>query len=263
MAFFLSCATGLGGPYGIKSINKINTTESRLIVVPATLKLLQDQQVTKSYASSIDLSAARGEAESAQLVYYAGDRDEVGNSIEASDLSGPDGAMIVPELGVVGYVPLKKPSLKGFHRKGDYPIPSSRRRCFRSKRDRGSRFGIQSRFHGTPYRAYTKVRYRFRMPKAVRFRCRQAPRFRCRTTRNEFSENIDQLPERKCQKRALLRRRRAANLDEALGKLGLEFRFTHRVELPLSRRFRATRKESSAPTGPPSTRESSTGSSSG
>jgi len=234
MAFFLSCATGLGGPYGIKSINKINTTESRLIVVPATLKLLQDQQVTKSYASSIDLSAARGEAESAQLVYYAGDRDEVGNSIEASDLSGPDGAMIVPELGVVGYVPLKKPSLKGFHRKGDYPDPIIPTKVFSVKARQGQSLwytvkvprdavpgvyegsvSIQNAEGGT-LSLPVKLRV-FDVELPVTSFLKTSINFRKESARNGLYYGDDG----------------PANLDEALGKLGLEFRFTHRVELPL------------------------------
>jgi hypothetical protein len=91
--------------------------------VPTTLVLLQDQLPSRAYGSSIELSAAKGEAVSAQLLYRAGSSDERGLRFVASGLTSASGEVLWPEIGVVGYVSLRKPSLLGFHRRGDYPDP--------------------------------------------------------------------------------------------------------------------------------------------
>jgi hypothetical protein len=120
-----SCATAYGREYGISSLGAAGAlaAERRLIAVPSTLVVLQDQCVAKSYSSSVELAAARGEAESAQLLFYSGRSEARGAAFAASGLEGPGGARLEAEIGVVAYVPVRKPSLLGFHRPGYYPDP--------------------------------------------------------------------------------------------------------------------------------------------
>lgn len=232
-----SCASGLGGNYGVKAIRaapKAGQAERRLIAVPATLKLLRNQKATSAYSSEIYLSAARGEAESAQLVYYAGEADESGLRFEASELIGPEGAALRPELGVVGYVPLKKPSLKGFHRRGDYPDPILPKAEFsvRARQGQSLWYTVRAPRDAAPglYEGSVSViapdGISFEMSASFRVFDVELPvtsflktsiNFRKESARNGLYYGDDG----------------PANLDEELGKLGLEYRFTHRVQLPL------------------------------
>jgi len=229
-----SCATGLGGEYGIRAAPKTGQAERRLIAVPATLKLLRNQVAAASYSSEIRLSAARGEAESAQLLFYAGLADESGLRFEASDLIGPDGARIAPELGVVGYVPLKKPSLKGFHRRGDYPDPILPNAEFsvRARQGQSLWYTVRAPRDSAPgiYEGSVSV---------------IAPDGTALEMSSSFRVFDVELPKTSFLKTSINFRKESArnglyygedgpeNLDDSLGKLGLEYRFTHRVELPL------------------------------
>jgi hypothetical protein len=120
-----SCATAYGREYGLSSLGASDSLSSqrRLIAVPSTLVLLQDQGISRSYSSLIELDAARGEAESAQLLFYSGRAEARGASFSASFLEGPGGTRLQPAIGVVGYVPVRRPSIVGFHRRGAYPDP--------------------------------------------------------------------------------------------------------------------------------------------
>ena len=120
-----SCATRPGDPSGSAGLGMSGSAASgpSLVPVPTTLVLLQDQLPSLSYGSSIELSAAKGEAESAQILYCSGASDATGLRFVASDLRSSSGELLKPEIGVVGYVPLSNPSLLGFHRRGSYPDP--------------------------------------------------------------------------------------------------------------------------------------------
>jgi hypothetical protein len=91
--------------------------------VPSTLKVLRRQSFYASGQAFVELHAGRGEAESAQLLLIPGERPIEGATFRGTDLVGPDGASIRPEIGLVGYVPVTKPSFVGFHRRGAYPDP--------------------------------------------------------------------------------------------------------------------------------------------
>lgn len=232
-----SCASGLGGAYGVMATSaapKAIQSEERLIAVPPTLKLLRNQVVTASYSGVISLSAARGEAESAQLVYYSGAADKPGLRFEASDLVGPGGATLEPELGVVGYVPLKKPSLKGFHRRGDYPDPILPNAEFsvRARQGQSLWYTVRVPRDAAPglYEGSVSVK---------------APDGRALEMSASVRVFDVELPVRSYLKTSINFRKESArsglyygedgpdNLDEALGKLGLDYRFTHRVDLNL------------------------------
>jgi hypothetical protein len=238
LAILSSCATGLGGVYGIRATPKADRSERRLIAVPATLKVLQSQSVTKSWSASIEISEAKGEAESAQLIFYADADDEAGLRFEAADLIGPGGTVLKPELGIVGYVPLKHPTIVGFHRKGDYPDPILPASDFSVRAGQGQSLWYTVR---APRDAASGVYEgsasvvaadgsRISLPVRVAVRNVTLPKtsflktsinFRKESARDGLYYGDDG----------------PADLDDALGRLGLEYRFSHRVDLPLLEAF--------------------------
>ena len=94
-----------------------------IAVLPPTLKLTREDRLPDRRSSSIELDAARGEGESTQLLLFAGDRPIREARCEAGLLVGPGGYSIEPEIGLLGYVPVTKPSLVGFHRFASFPDP--------------------------------------------------------------------------------------------------------------------------------------------
>ena len=124
-ALFLgvACSTSGGIQPGVQRINRSKAVElgRTYTVAPSTLKILQ-QQAPRSLASrSIDLYAAIGEAESAQLVILSGKHALKDASYKATLLTGPDGYTITPETGVVGYIPVTRPSPVSFWKWASYP----------------------------------------------------------------------------------------------------------------------------------------------
>jgi hypothetical protein len=118
-----SCATTAGRNEGARPIEPGSAAARRLAAIPSTLLLRRDREPARDYCAAASLAAARGEAESIQLAFVAGPSDEEGLRFAASPLLSPGGSSIEPELGLVGYVPLRRPSLLGFREAGDYPDP--------------------------------------------------------------------------------------------------------------------------------------------
>lgn len=232
---FTSCATGLGGTYGIAPISAAGgSAERRLVAVPATLVVLRNQVATASWSSSIGLCAARGEAESAQLLFYAGESDEVGLRFEATELVGPGGATISPELGIVGYVPLRKPSLKGFHRRGDYPDPILPHAEFSVGAREGQSlwYTVRAPRETAPgtYEGSASVIARdgTRLSVPVRLRV-----FDVELPRTSFLKTSINFRKERARNGLYYGDDGPPDLDDALGRLGLDYRFTHRVDLSL------------------------------
>jgi hypothetical protein len=71
----------------------------------------------------ITLFAARGEGESVQIAVTALEQPLRNVKVSATPLVGPKGSLIFPELKLVGYVPVQKPTLGGFGIAGRYPDP--------------------------------------------------------------------------------------------------------------------------------------------
>ena len=93
-----------------------------LTALPATLKLLPGGPAPRGETVLV-LHAARGESESAQLLLAAGEGPLRAVEYRAPALVGPGGFRIEAETGIVGYVPVTRPSLVGFRRKGLFPDP--------------------------------------------------------------------------------------------------------------------------------------------
>ena len=97
-------------------------------VVPATLNLLQKEFPSKDYGTVVSLDCAKGESESAQIVFLQLDKLAGKNNKEYKIVQNPlvseNGEIITEtEIGVVGYVHVKKPSIAGFNEINYYPDP--------------------------------------------------------------------------------------------------------------------------------------------
>lgn len=102
-----------------------NNEQSLLLAVPATQKVMASRlpEFYQIPEAGITLDAAKGEAESQQLLLFAG-KDALENvSFRCSDLTNQAGDSIVPELSVTGYVPVRKPTFWSFGIVGDLPDP--------------------------------------------------------------------------------------------------------------------------------------------
>ncbi len=91
-------------------------------VISPLLKLRPEQSYTGPDQRYIHLAAARGEAESSQVRITA-QKDISNMAVTTSELTGPGGAVIQPEISLVGYVPVEKPTPGGFGIPGQYPDP--------------------------------------------------------------------------------------------------------------------------------------------
>ncbi len=127
VACVLSACASLAHPkYRIIDIDQATdqdyANEPRLMVLPASLKARPDQLVRAGYKDNIELDAARGEAESIQLLFYSG--DEAADLIcQTEPLTGPNGAAIAPIVETAAYIFVNKPSFVGFRQRAYYPDP--------------------------------------------------------------------------------------------------------------------------------------------
>jgi hypothetical protein len=71
----------------------------------------------------VTLLAARGEGESVQIAVTALEQPLRNVKVSVTPLVGPKGTLIFPELKLVGYVPVQKPTPGGFGIAGRYPDP--------------------------------------------------------------------------------------------------------------------------------------------
>lgn len=60
--------------------------------------------------SVVSLFAAKGEAESLQIIVASLETDLEGVKVGVTPLVGPKGSVILPEVRLVGYVPVQKPT---------------------------------------------------------------------------------------------------------------------------------------------------------
>jgi hypothetical protein len=97
----------LGALLALASDLTAATPESRVSVVSSMDKFRKDQQPT-SISTRLDLFAARGEAESGQIVISALEGELSGVTLEALELA--EGHVLKPEVHLVGYVPINRPS---------------------------------------------------------------------------------------------------------------------------------------------------------
>ncbi|MFV0338417.1 MAG: glycoside hydrolase domain-containing protein [Chthoniobacterales bacterium] len=103
-----------------KSTAAVAQSAPSVAVVSSMEKLRPDQKPTDG-KESIQLYAARGEVEDAQIIITAGDKDLKNVSLKASTLRTANGGKIEPELKFVGYVNIHTPDPNGFGQPGDYP----------------------------------------------------------------------------------------------------------------------------------------------
>jgi hypothetical protein len=121
----LSCASLDKAPVTVRTRQSVaDVTESpRIRVIPSTLKILRDARVEPPGKTAISLDAAKGEGECAQILLSAGAQPLRDLSLEATVLACPEGRSIEAELRLVGYVRVSRPSFVGAHRRGLWPDP--------------------------------------------------------------------------------------------------------------------------------------------
>lgn len=90
---------------------------------PATMKLRKDQAPASLGDAYLNFDAARGEEESAQIVIRNMGKRPISIKAMTGNLVSPGGAILRAELGIVGYIPVTKPTLVGYGRRGLYPDP--------------------------------------------------------------------------------------------------------------------------------------------
>lgn len=98
-----------------------------LYCLPASVKILQNELPQSSYSESIEIHSAIGEAESRQILIFAGN-----NGLENIELifkPSPESRDAFLEngielsLGLLGYSPVKKPGLRSFGKIAPFPDP--------------------------------------------------------------------------------------------------------------------------------------------
>lgn len=101
------------------------TAKGKTIVwaISPMMKFRQDQWPAFDDVPQYQLHAARGEAESVQFIVGATKEKLTDIEVKVSPLMGPEGSKIVPEVHLMGYVPIKSPSGVGFKTPGNYPDP--------------------------------------------------------------------------------------------------------------------------------------------
>lgn len=85
------------------------------------MEKLRPDQKAEGGRPSIELFTARGEAESAQMIFTASKGDLTEVSLKASDLVSSTGEKLSPELNTVGYVTIRQPTPDGYGEPGEYP----------------------------------------------------------------------------------------------------------------------------------------------
>ena len=91
-------------------------------VLSSMVKVRQDEHRPARLDQELELHAARGEAESVQMLIQA-DGALKGVTVSTAPLLGPQGALQPLEILRVGYVPIKNPTPVGFGKPGPYPDP--------------------------------------------------------------------------------------------------------------------------------------------
>ncbi len=85
------------------------------------MEKLRPDQKAEGGRSSIELFAARGEAENLQVIVTAPQGGLTDVSLKASDLISSNGEKLSPELNTVGYVMIRQPTPDGYGEPGEYP----------------------------------------------------------------------------------------------------------------------------------------------
>jgi len=211
-----------------------------LVVVPPTLKLTREDGIPARHESAIELDAARGEGESAQLLLFAPGKPILDARCEAGELVGPDGFTIDPEVGLLGYVPVTKPSLVGFHRFASFPDPVLPNASFSVQAGRNQallytvhvpRDAPAGRYEGRVIIAIDGVRRALTASLTVHDVTLPVTSFLA--TSINFREESER-DERYYGKAW------TDSMSEDLPRLGLRFRFSSRVHLPLAAVFGST-----------------------
>lgn len=129
ICFVVSSCVSFNKDHALTSVSKKtksteNGAEVEYQILPPTLKVFQNKYAAKIDQKAIELDAAHNEGESAQILLINLKKDR-NFSVKVSNLTDKNGKYIKPEIGVVGYVPVKHPSIVGFHTFGKFPDPIS------------------------------------------------------------------------------------------------------------------------------------------
>ena len=119
---FLSCVSPPPAAFEI-SRHGWKGSEHRVMGLPGSVKILEQDVPRAGFRERIVIHAARGEAESRQILVLAGANGigELAGTLEAP--TGPEGNTLNCEWGLVAYTPVKKPGLRSFGRRGNFPDP--------------------------------------------------------------------------------------------------------------------------------------------
>lgn len=114
------------------SIDSLENSNIIYNIVPATHNFTQTQYPSGISEKKILLHCAKGESESSQIVFLNTNKVNKKNieqtKIELKNetlflINENQNLSIVGEIGIIGYVPVTKPSIAGYHKKANFPDP--------------------------------------------------------------------------------------------------------------------------------------------
>ncbi len=105
-----------------KLVERLQQPYAVFAVSPMT-KLRPEQMPEGEPVKSVNLFAARGEGESVQVLIAALEQALTNVRVTVSPLAGPKGVSLMPEVRLVGYVPVQTPTPGGFGIAGRFPDP--------------------------------------------------------------------------------------------------------------------------------------------
>lgn len=106
----------------IHSITLAQGKDAARVVVISSMEKLRSDQTPEKGSGQVSLSAARGEAESSQLLVVAPEDRALRNvTVKAAPLRNLSGATLDLTVSLVGYVNIPLPTPDGYNTPGDYP----------------------------------------------------------------------------------------------------------------------------------------------
>ena len=125
---FFSCISPPPKAFLLENANK--TSKADFYILPASVKILQNQVPTSGFSKQVEIHSAIGEAESRQILMCAG-KDGLKNvsavfswnTNEDVNENKEAFSFIDIELALMGYTPVKKPGLRSFGKIAPFPDP--------------------------------------------------------------------------------------------------------------------------------------------
>ena len=119
LCLFLSCVSAPPKAFHLQKAKKEKT--ATYFCLPGSVKILQNEIPSHGYANEIELHSAKGEAESRQILISGGEKglENISVSFQWEEASTD----LQVDLGLIAYTPVKKPGLRSFWKRADFPDP--------------------------------------------------------------------------------------------------------------------------------------------